>query len=500
MIQDLSDECHLTVDDSVTGPSHVQENSWAGFNIGTAGESNITYKWTCIPQDAGGFDNEFSSSPNFLASEVTEDLQAQIKVTIDAGACEPPDTPVLRFKNITIENEILPNQSPVAVASAITVTIINTGEIVHFDGSGSYDPDGSITQWLWDFDDDGIYGDSHSGDQDKPVATFYDAGSFFVGLKVIDNMDIHGILDQKILVEVNELSNLEIVKTVPTLGQVRDVFVVDGYAYMTDSSAGLLIMDIHPPETAGIDKIVPMNSAYNVAVSGMYASVADSSPGIQIVEITPPETAHIINAVATSGFAENTVAVSGGYTYVSDGINGFQIIDTFPPETASIIKPLNTPGQAEGISISGDYAYIADGNVGIQIFDISPAIAAFNVRTVDIPLGYAKDVAVSEGYAYVADMELGLRIVDIYPQNSAHLENQVPIPGVAWDIDIAEGYAYLADKSPDGGLYVIDVDPPGTASLVDTVYLSGGAWAVAVSDGYAYVARQDSGLTIFELY
>jgi PKD repeat protein len=57
---------------------------------------------------------------------------------------------------------------------------------IYFDGSMSYDPDGKVVQWDWDFDSDGIFDySSHS----SPYAehTFRHNGDFSVVLKVSDN-------------------------------------------------------------------------------------------------------------------------------------------------------------------------------------------------------------------------------------------------------------------------------------------------------------------------
>ncbi|MGD9962481.1 MAG: PKD domain-containing protein [Thermoplasmata archaeon] len=55
------------------------------------------------------------------------------------------------------------------------------GQEVYFDGWSSYDPDGWITQWLWDF------GDGSTGEWGALNHTFYEAGEYNVTLTVVDN-------------------------------------------------------------------------------------------------------------------------------------------------------------------------------------------------------------------------------------------------------------------------------------------------------------------------
>jgi len=74
------------------------------------------------------------------------------------------------------------NTQPVAIASADPSTGYAPLEVV-FDGSASYDNDGSITSWQWDLDGDGV-GD---GSGSSISHTFQDAGTYPVTLLVTDN-------------------------------------------------------------------------------------------------------------------------------------------------------------------------------------------------------------------------------------------------------------------------------------------------------------------------
>lgn len=76
-----------------------------------------------------------------------------------------------------------PNRAPVAKASA-NPSRVEVDQTVSFDASGSYDPDGSIVNYLWDFNGDGI------NDASGMRANWrYDrAGTYTVRLQVTDNM------------------------------------------------------------------------------------------------------------------------------------------------------------------------------------------------------------------------------------------------------------------------------------------------------------------------
>lgn len=78
------------------------------------------------------------------------------------------------------------NTSPVAVAEVIGDNFWED-DLIEFNATGSYDPDGSIVEWLWDFNNDGIFGDAiDGGTPDNPLKAF-PAGDHTVNLKVVDN-------------------------------------------------------------------------------------------------------------------------------------------------------------------------------------------------------------------------------------------------------------------------------------------------------------------------
>ncbi len=75
---------------------------------------------------------------------------------------------------------IVPNRSPIADFSASASTVY-TGEIIDFDASASYDPDGYITSYFWDF------GDGNTGSGVTVSHSYVDDGEYLVTLRVVDD-------------------------------------------------------------------------------------------------------------------------------------------------------------------------------------------------------------------------------------------------------------------------------------------------------------------------
>jgi len=90
---------------------------------------------------------------------------------------------------------------PVAVAKLVDDdNSIFAGQSLQFDGTDSYDPDGTIVSWQWDSDDDGVYDDAVGP---TPTIQFPNEGVFHVDLKVTDNDGLIDTLDEPIEVVVS---------------------------------------------------------------------------------------------------------------------------------------------------------------------------------------------------------------------------------------------------------------------------------------------------------
>jgi len=74
----------------------------------------------------------------------------------------------------------IPNTPPVAEFSE-SAAIVYTGEVIDFDASASYDLDGYITSYFWDF------GDGNFGSEVTVSHSYVDDGEYLVTLRVVDN-------------------------------------------------------------------------------------------------------------------------------------------------------------------------------------------------------------------------------------------------------------------------------------------------------------------------
>jgi len=91
-------------------------------------------------------------------------------------------------------------------------TVSCTGATCAVDGSGSDDPDGSITSWAWDFDDGG------TGPGETTAHTYTESGTYTIGLTVTDNNNNTGSTTEDVTVTVGGAAASFVASSARTVG------------------------------------------------------------------------------------------------------------------------------------------------------------------------------------------------------------------------------------------------------------------------------------------
>jgi chitodextrinase len=141
------------------------QTSGQSSSAGGTGKTTVEMKnvATFTETDTVGLDTPWDFVDNPYDDTGTEDIW-NIKSTVNDGY------PVLNWQI---------NEPPVADAGLDQTVLV--GEVVNFDGSGSYDPDGTIDTYEWDF------GDGNTGTGLTPTHSYDTAGTYTVTLTVTDD-------------------------------------------------------------------------------------------------------------------------------------------------------------------------------------------------------------------------------------------------------------------------------------------------------------------------
>ena len=176
--------------------------------------SIVLYEWDW--DNDGNFDEE--GADTFHQWDTAGTYLVQFRVTDNDDAKDTLDQPIA----ITIVDN--PNLHPVAMAQADPIPQI-VCDPVHFTDNGSYDDDGTIVKYEWDWDNDGTY-DEEGADV---YHTWDETGTYFVQFRVTDD---GGLTD-----ELDSLLQIEIENGLPTAdASASDYFPKVGDTVLFDGS------------------------------------------------------------------------------------------------------------------------------------------------------------------------------------------------------------------------------------------------------------------------
>jgi PKD repeat protein len=104
------------------------------------------------------------------------------------------EIPITSMQSLTVN--ILSAKSPPTAIFKISPTAAKANKTVTFDASGSFDPDGNITRYIWDF------GDGSSNETSKSITThiYVKNGQYNVTLTVVDNDNMTDSISQILMV------------------------------------------------------------------------------------------------------------------------------------------------------------------------------------------------------------------------------------------------------------------------------------------------------------
>lgn len=187
--------------------------TFSGLNSTDADGTIISYTW-----DFGTGDAASGPSASYTYSS-TGTYTAVLTVTDNDG--------LVGTATVTITTSAPANLPPVAVASANVTSGIAPLPIV-FSSAGSFDPNGSIVSYKWDF------GDGTSSTAASPSKTYSAPGNYAAKLTVTDNVGATGSATVNITVQSNpdndvDVSGLVLSKTKAKSGTTvkADVTVLD---------------------------------------------------------------------------------------------------------------------------------------------------------------------------------------------------------------------------------------------------------------------------------
>ncbi|OQY25907.1 MAG: hypothetical protein B6244_14615 [Candidatus Cloacimonetes bacterium 4572_55] len=221
------------------------------------------------------------------------------------------------------------------------------------------------------------------------------------------------------IIDISDLDNLYEVGSYDSLENAFATFVVDDYAYVADYASGLHILDVrdpsHPIRVARF-----LGQITDVEVSGGYAFLADQSgeiSGLRVLNVQNPNNPVEVGFYPAIGhywgcFATG-ITLEGQYGYLSGGPGGLYIYDISDPRQVELIGGYDWQGVlgpwAEKVAVHDRYAYMP-AESGLFIFDIDDPRNVSLAAAYSSP-GWTTQIAVHQGHIYLPIQSGGLLVL-----------------------------------------------------------------------------------------
>ena len=318
--------------------------------------------------------------------------------------------------------------------------------------------------------------------------------------------------------------------------------LLGNYAYVTNSTAGLRVVNISDPTNLTLIQTIPVAAdCRGVAIQEQHAFATDIEGIIYSVNISFPGNAFIEAELDLSDehVGAHDVLLNQEHVLVANEGDGIQVIDISDPVNLEIIGNFDVPAATYGIEKQGENIYIASLTDGLRIVDVSdvysphdvcsdflpgsawnlsfhdslvivPMVDASEVYFVDVSdpvspnvVGVAQDQlqdAITSGNLLVgAGIPDELLLTDI-----SDFENPIPLGSIEferspWSVVCRGQYAYLAHVFYDesDSLSVIDLSDPEEPQLVRSIPIES-PYDLVIKDDLLLVAAR--GLHIFTLH
>jgi hypothetical protein len=269
------------------------------------------------------------------------------------------------------------------------------------------------------------------------------------------------------------------------LGNVRQIEVKNGIAFVVSREDGLFIIDtsdVAAPKV--ISRFDSVEFATGVDINGNFAYLSNRHNGVHIVDISDlknPKHASIIKVGESQ-----SVDVNGGYLCAGIwGAKEMVACDVSNPYQPKILKRMPVDGRGDGIFIRDNYCYAVTGHHarGIEKYDLSdPAFATGNGMEIF-------DISDPKAPKFVSRIKVNRFIAGFYDM---------------WDVTVCGNYAFLSHTY--NGIFVINISDPYypviaahiTLPLINGSLNNSPVGGIAVTGNYIYAAGILSDLHVVE--
>lgn len=251
------------------------------------------------------------------------------------------------------------------------------------------------------------------------------------------------------VLDISEAMNPRVLGRVCGLGNVRQIAVQDGIAYVASRESGLWIVDARNPKSPKIlSRYDCIELATGIDVAGGVAFLGQRNNGVEFIDVSDPANPEHIRIIKTP--ESQSVKYRGGYLFSGEWHSGE--VTVFDARDMADVKVVSRPkmdGYGDGIDLRGSLLFASTGHHsktpgksgkerfgaghGLEIFDISDISAPKKISSVKFPKFYSigNDFwtpRCSGNLVFAADTYNGLFAVDISDLKNPRIAGRITTP------------------------------------------------------------------------
>ena len=276
--------------------------------------------------------------------------------------------------------------------------------------------------------------------------------------------------------DISEPMNPRILGKVGGLGNVRQIAVQDGIAYVASRESGLWIVDARNPKSPKVlSRYDCIELATGIDVAGKVAFLGQRNNGVEFIDVSDPANPEHIRIIKTP--ESQSVKYRDGYLFSGEWHSGeVTVFDARDMADVKVVSRLKMDGYGDGIDLSGNLLFASTGHHskdsgkakeerfggghGLEIFDISDISNPRKISSVKFPKFYyiGNDFWTprrSGNTVFAADTFNGLFAVDISDVKNPRIAGRITTPPKK---EGAPSSPISSVAVADGAVYVSSLD------------------------------------------
>ncbi len=274
--------------------------------------------------------------------------------------------------------------------------------------------------------------------------------------------------------------------------------------FVAGGENGLDIYDVSDVENITRERTVfTGGDVTDLAIRDGYAFLADGLQGITVLDVRDPVNSEVVGSFETSGRLTRTLALWDNYLFAADATNGLLVLDITDPTAPAFFaryRPASRPTFVS-VAVDGEYVYAGVESLGVLSIIFDPDSDDLKLIPVShdslFQIRHPRDIRIVDDLLLVAAADDGLRIASVAADGSLSGLGELETGGSALAVDVAGEYAYLADG--ENGLVSIDISDPSLPVEASQLDFSGDVTGLALSGDSLFLGNNDRGIVLVDI-